>query len=305
MIRSQRAERDKATGVLKTQLAHEDLVESETEKLVFDENIHSKPTPKTPGKNEANDTIMTDSIVKTEALDPFTVDGTKNPSLYDKRNADKTVPVSALKDPQRISDVKELVVTTEASTNHKLSSSKSESRQQDNTSNSQDQPLETPTTANLRENEFETMFNDTESADHDDGKGFDAVSPTGNHLHQGTHSEQNHESNEELHNINATSNEDINTLLPGLESFVNEGDEFPMINIPAVSTLPTNSLNLNEMTTDPADSPRFETAPTESNFEDLFSSGNFVDDTEDYELNGNSNVEDTADFDDWFRTNIA
>lgn len=304
LIRSKRAERDRAVGVLKTQSVNEALIERENEKSAFDENINSKQISKTSGEKEANDTIMTDSIVKTEAPNPFTVDRTKNPSLHDKRNANKTMPVSTLEAPQYVSDFKGLAVTTDASTNHKLSSPKSESRQQDSTSNSQDQLLETPTTTNLRENDFETMFNDIEPADGDDGKEFDAVSPTDNH-HKDTGFEQNHKSNEDLHNINATSNEDINTLLPGLENFVNEGDEFSMVGVPAVSTLPTTSLSLNEMTTVSTDSLRFETAPTESNFEDLFSSGNFVDGTEDYELNGNSNVEDTADFDDWLREHIT
>lgn len=165
-----------------------------------------------------------------------------------------------------------------------------------------DHPLETPTTANLRESDFETMFNDTEAIGGADGVGFGLEFAVGAHdlinpgLDSGTMG------NEDLASMNATSNEDINTLLPGLENYVNADDDLSIINSVAGSTM----LNSNITKADTTSAPQaLKPAPAETNFDDIFSSNNFMETTEDFEMDESGDINDLEDLDDWFKSNAT
>lgn len=171
---------------------------------------------------------------------------------------------------------------------------------QSDPSNQTEQPMETPTTANLRESDFETMFNDTEAVRTQEVDfGLDFTSNA--HDLNDTGFENGSLQNEDLTNLNAASNEDINTLLPGLENYVNASDDFAIIGLTTETTLPnSNSAKVNDTSAPPA----LEPVLTESNFDDLFPSSNFIEDAEDYEMNGTGDLNDLEDFDDWFKSNV-
>jgi hypothetical protein len=166
--------------------------------------------------------------------------------------------------------------------------------------NSLDHPLETPTTANLRENDFETMFNDTEAIDGADGVGFGLEFAVDAHDLNNTDFDNVAMGNEDLASMNATSNEDINTLLPGLENYVNANDDLPIVNLVTGSTLLNSTVAKADTTSAPQ---ALNPAPTESNFDHMFSSNDFMETTEDFEMDESGDINDLEDFDDWFKPN--
>lgn len=115
-------------------------------------------------------------------------------------------------------------------------------------------------------------------------------------------------------NANATSTEDINTLLPGLENYVNDNGDFSMIDLPVGGTMAQDAAMPNGTTT-AAEAQGTTTAaaeatvatdgmtatqalemPMESNFDDLFGSGEWGD-------SGEMGDGAMVDFDeDWFKT---
>ena len=165
--------------------------------------------------------------------------------------------------------------------------------------NESEQSRETPTTANLRESDFETMFDDTEAVrtkEVDFGLDFSASA----HDLNDTGFENGSLQNEDLTNLNVTSNEDINTLLPGLENYVNASDDFAIVGLSTASTLPDNN---GAKSKDKSAPPALEPVLAESNFDDLFPSSNFIEDAEDYDMDGSGDINDLEDLDDWFKTN--
>lgn len=163
-------------------------------------------------------------------------------------------------------------------------------------------PIETPTTANLRESDFETMFNDTEAVGGtqglDQGLDFGLEFSVGAQGLNDVSFENSAMKDDDLTNLNTTSNEDINTLLPGLENYVNASDDFSIVGPAAGPTLPNSTgATANRTLTPQAPEP----IPTESNFDDLFSSDNFLDDGGDYGMERNGDITDLGNLDDWFK----
>lgn len=165
--------------------------------------------------------------------------------------------------------------------------------------NQSERPTETPTTANLRESDFETMFDDTEAVrtqEIDFGLEFTASA----HVLNDNGFENGPLQNEDVTSLNTTSNEDINTLLPGLENYVNATDDFAVIGLNTGTTVPNNNGANAENTSAPQP---LEPVLAESNFDDLFPTSNFIDDGEDYEMDGSGDINDLDDFDHWFNSN--
>ena len=154
---------------------------------------------------------------------------------------------------------------------------------------------------------FESMFNDLEQPSNANSLDFDLGFSTSQDLLNDSVFENIDMTNtEESANLNATSAEDINTLLPGLESYVNDGGDFsmielPMTTMPEVTTGPVATSAGTEVATmgtsnAPGGGQGMDVVPTESNFDDLFGSGDWA---------GDGDMGDGAmvDFDeDWFKT---
>ena len=163
-----------------------------------------------------------------------------------------------------------------------------------------DGALETPTTANLRDAHFDSMFNDTELAggtDSIDFLDFSAEGDIGQDLLNENTFRNMTAGTDGFSNLNTAPNEDINTLLPGLDNFVNASDNF-MMDIPAN----TSSSQTQETTKSSVDAAG--TAPIESSFDDMFDFG-----SGDIDMGGtdgdmgddNASIGDFGEFENWFK----
>ena len=164
-------------------------------------------------------------------------------------------------------------------------------------------PLGTPTTANIRDATFESMFNDSEAvgAGNEIDFGLDFSADAG--LSQDMLNDDPF--GEDFTDLNATSTEDINTLLPGLENYVNSGDEFSMMDVPQTTSSLDNTIGPQVADTAGSNTD-MNVAAVESNFDDMFfGSGEMgVGDNDDTRNMGSSEVMgDFTEFDDaWFKT---
>lgn len=143
-------------------------------------------------------------------------------------------------------------------------------------SNGPSTAIQIPTTAELEDADFESMFNDVEGAHADNDINFDLEfsndANMGEDLINGSAFGDITNTNSALLDLNAASNEDINTLLPGLENYVHDGEDFTMLDIPPATTLPQSAAL--PQTTKAGNSNTADTvadaAPVESNFDDMF-----------------------------------
>ena len=140
------------------------------------------------------------------------------------------------------------------------------------------------TTAELHDPDFESMFKDVEGADADneinlDDLDFSTDANMGQALINNNAFGDIASTNNGLIDLNAASNEDINTLLPGLENYVHDGGDFTMLDIPPATALPASAVlpqppkagngNVADAVAD--------AAPVESNFDNMFyGSGDFT-----------------------------
>ena len=162
--------------------------------------------------------------------------------------------------------------------------------------------LETPTTANIRDANFESMFNDTQSAGADDSIDFGIDFGADNNMSQDMLNDNPF--GEDFTTMNAASNEDINTLLPGLENYVNAGD-FSMIDVPPATSAFSNP-TATQITGTTAPTAEMGGGATESSFDDLFFSSGDIGmggSGTGGDMGGSENLGDFAEFDDqWFKT---
>ena len=154
---------------------------------------------------------------------------------------------------------------------------------------------------------FESMF-DLDQSDNANGLDFDldlsnGQDPLNDSLFEDLGAPSNNE-NTDL-NANATSAEDVNTLLPGLENYFNDNGDFSMISLPG-NTMAQDAAVTNGATTeadaktaaatDTVTATQGLDMPMESNFDDLFGSGDWAGDGE----MGDGTMVDFDD--DWFKT---
>ena len=283
LIRSKRAERDRAAGLLKT-------LKPNANPIVKAEEVGG-PDIKALGKEsetkETEDVVMVDSPLEPLAKETFKTNtstitmnpGLENPDLVGRgigQAAKASMTIDTQKPSSPDAPKKEQVLP--------------------------DQLMETPTTANLGDSAFESMFNDTDNPDGDDMIDFDFSA--GANLNQQILNETAFDNvvvnNREIPNLDTTSNEDINSLLPGLENHLNAANNMPTVT-QAAASVPDN--NANSTVAAPTSAPQgFETAPTESNFDDLFSSSEFIEGTGDFNMTTEGNLDELGDFDDWWRS---
>ena len=155
--------------------------------------------------------------------------------------------------------------------------------------------------------DFESMFNDTDLTGGDNTMNFGLDFSSDGNLNQDVLNDSAFEniemSNVDISNLGATTSEDINTLLPGLENYVNAGTDFSNINIPILSTLPDTSQRANAGNVSATAQVSAQPAAADSSFDDIFGSGDYsMGGTEDDGL-GAGTLGDFEDFDeDWFKS---
>jgi hypothetical protein len=148
--------------------------------------------------------------------------------------------------------------------------------------------------------DFESMFNDTDLVGGNDINfediGFTMDATMNQDILNNNTLLDTNMSNTDITNLASTSNEDINSLLPGLENFVNGDTDFSNISMPATSTQPEITqgapvANMGASTSNPA-----ETIPADStNFDELFGV-NFELDTAGGDEMGDGTLGDFDDF---------
>ena len=145
-------------------------------------------------------------------------------------------------------------------------------KQPENVSSAPEASLDMPDAADL---DFESMFNDTDLVGGGDAMNIEdlrfSMDATMNQdiLNNNTLQDTNM-SNAGMTNLASTSNEDINSQLPGLENYVYAGTDSSSIGMPATSTQPENSqgapvANMGAFIPNAA-----EPVPADTNFDDFF-----------------------------------
>ena len=158
---------------------------------------------------------------------------------------------------------------------------------------------------------FESMFKDLEGGSNPASLDFDLEFPTtGDDLLNddvlGDNVAASSANEDQNVNLAPTTAGDIDSLLPGLDDYVNDGADFSMLDmtIPAATSVPDASTTTNNATAQvPAPNlnneggAQTDSAPMESNFDDLFGG------TDDWGLNDDMGNGTMGDFDeDWFNT---
>lgn len=188
---------------------------------------------------EAEDEIMLDQPANQESNPYKSLDSKGVSSARGPEN-----PILVSEDlPRQTGGSKGLVMSIDTRPHEKTSFSPAAVKRQ-NTADTTEQNLETPSTANLRDMEFETMFNDTENAGSSTGMEFSfSFAPTAS-MDQGP-------VNESSQGVGLSNKDSINPLTinennssPDFEKYVNTGQEFSMIGFPSSSKiLPTGSIS--------------------------------------------------------------
>ena len=301
LVRTKRAERERAAAGLKP--PSPSYRENSDTLVKGDMNIESgEKMNREPEKNDAEDVIMTNGQSNSGTHDETGIENGENQVETHERN--ENLATSKLN--VGVGDVVGLTALVEAPENTKEQTKPGQTDFEATTQPAQ--ALGTPTIPDFQDVNFESMFNNDEEANGNDQMDFDLDFATDTNTAEDflNHSafENITMSNEEVKNLN-TSNEDINALLPGLENFVNAGDEFSLTDIPASNSAVLHETNNGSGTTNPATSAivaPVEQAPIESNFDDFFASGNYMDEGGDDDMGGDGRV---GDFDDaWFATDI-
>ncbi|KAL9611098.1 MAG: hypothetical protein Q9167_004231 [Letrouitia subvulpina] len=193
-----------------------------------------------------------------------------------------------------------------------------------------DKSTTTPTTTAFADAQFESMFNEdpitgNDAADLDFDLGFPStnddrsmLSGDAAELLSGSALQDmgvGGDTTTKALNIgapNSSNNEDINTLLPGLENYVNAANDFslisngattdPLLTTAATTTTANNAEQQQQQNTTTSD---IEQPAIESNFDDLFGFGSYMDGNDDDELGGLGGMGEVPAFDDeWFKTDV-
>lgn len=299
LLRKKRVERERIANGLKAQPSPEDAAAiPQPNEMGPLESPSANNTAQASGEMMEEDTIMIDSALEVD----FTgSDHKPQAAAPPKKDGDNITNDQEM--PQDTENSIGLAITMPAaSTTEATELPKSPEKKSSGATPSAEVPLES-SAADL---DFESMFNDTDLTGGDDAMNFGLDFSTDGNLNQDVLNDSafaNIEmNNADMSNLGATTSEDINTLLPGLENYVNAGTDFSNINLSAASTLPETS----QVGT--AGAPAQVSAPSvvaDSSLvdEDLFGAGDFTIDGTGDDGMGTGTFGELTDFDeDWFGT---
>ena len=298
LLRKQRSERERIANGIRSQPSPEDV----TGISQLDENGETSPANdngQVSGETKGEDTVMVDS-----ALEEDLFGSEDKPQAEAPPNKDGDITVSDQGMPQDAGNSMGLAITIPADSTTKAAEL---SKSPEKTFSAFTPAAEVPLDSSAADLDFESMFNDTELTAGDDALNFGLDFSSDGNLNQDVLNDSafaNIEmSNAGMSSLGVTTNEDINTLLPDLESCVNAGTDFSNINIPVASTLPETSQGAPMGT---AGAPIQASAPpvvAESSLDDLFGSADFSMDGTGDDGMGAGTFGDLEDFDeDWFKT---
>lgn len=301
LIRKKRIERDRIANGLKAQASPE--VAAGIPQLSENgpsETSSANDTALISGGAKGEDAMMVDSgsqIGLIVSNDEPQAEGPQNENNDDNITSDPEMPQDA-ENSMGLAIIMPQDLTTEATKPPKSLEKKSSGATPG---------AEAPLDSSAADLDFESMFNDTDLTGGDDTMNFGLDFSSDGNLNQDGLNDSAFEniemSNADISNLGATTSEDINTLLPGLESYVNAGTDFSNINIPVSSTLPKTSQVATVGSVGASAQISAEPAVTDSNFDDIFGSGDFSMDGTGDDGMGAGTLGDFEDFDeDWFKT---
>ncbi|CAD6568022.1 MAG: hypothetical protein ASARMPRED_001386 [Alectoria sarmentosa] len=313
LLRKKRVERERIANGLKAQPSPEEV----TGIPQLNENVPVEASPanntaQSPGKVNGEDTIMVDSALEAGLIGSNDEPQAEVPQNNDNITSDPGMPQDAE------NSIGLAIVMPQDSTTEAIKPPKSSEKKFGGATPA----AETLLDSNTAELDFESMFNDTDLTAGDGTMTFSLDFTSDANLNQDVLNDRAFEniemskdvlndsafekiemSNADLSNLGATTSEDINTLLPGLENYVNAGTDFSNINIPVASSLPETSQITSVGTVGAPTQTSAQPAIVDSTFDDIFASGDFsIDGTGDDGM-GAGNLGDFEDFDeDWFKT---
>lgn len=245
------------------------------------------------GKEEAEDEIMLDQPPD-QGSNPYNSLVSKDVSSARRLEN----PILASEDlPRQTGGSKGLVMSIDTRPHEKIPFSPAAVKRQ-NTADTTEQNLETPSTANLRDMEFETMFNDTENAGSSSGMEFNFGFALTARMDQGP-------VNESSQGVGFSNKDSINPLAinennnsPDFEKYVNTGQEFSMIGIsPSSKILPTSSSSSKIAVSSAAQ----DSGTTDTQHDGVYKySRNFATAPENYDMGG-EDIMDMGDLNSWLK----
>ena len=300
LLRKKRIERERVASGLTAQPSPEDTVAvPQPNENGPSESSPTNNTAQNAGETKEEDTIMLDSA---SVVDFVGSEEKPQAEAHPIKDGDNITSDQGM--PQGAENSMGLAITMPVdSATETAEPPKSPEKKSSGATPAAEVPLDTGT-ADL---DFESMFNDTDLTGGDDAMDFGLDFTSDANLNQDVLNDSafaNIEmSNADMPNLGATTSEDINTLLPGLENYVNAGTDFSNINISVAPSLPETSQGASVGT---VSAPAQVSAPpveANSSLDDLFGSGDFsIDGTGDDGM-GTGTFGDLEDFDEeWFKT---
>ena len=301
LLRKKRLERERIANGLKAQPSPEEILAVPQ----LDDKGPSATSPpndtaQSSGETKDEDTMMLDPLSESGLVGSKDEPQAEAP---ENKNSDNRI-ISDPGMPQDAENSMGLAITLpQDTTNESAEPLKSPEKKFSGSTPAAEAPLD----SNAAGVDFESMFNDTDLTGGDANMDFGLDFSTDGNLHQDVLNDSAFENiemtNADMSNLGATTSEDINTLLPGLENYVNAGTDFSNISIPVASTLPETS-QIAPVGTSGA-SAQISAQPTvaDSSLDDFFGSGDFsMDGVGDDGMDGGT-FGDLSDFDeDWFKT---
>ncbi|KAF6222389.1 hypothetical protein HO133_001475 [Letharia lupina] len=301
LLRKKRVERERIANGLKAQPSPEEATGiPQLSEIGPSETSLAKDTTPNPGEGKREDTIMVDSALEAGLIGPNDEPQAEGPQNKDN---DKNI-TSDPGMPQDAENSMGLAITMpQDSTAETAEPPKSPEMKFSGATPAAEAPLDS-SAADL---DFESMFNDTDLTGGDDTMNFGLDFASDGNLNQDVLNDSAFEkfemSNADMSNLGATTSEDINTLLPGLENYVNAGTDFSNINIPVASTLPETSQVAPVGTVGAPAQMSAQPVVVDSSFDDIFGSGDYSMDGTGDDGMGAGTLGDFEDFDeDWFKT---
>ena len=301
LLRKKRIERERIANGLKAQPSPEDaVVIPQPNENGPSEISPTNNTAQNPGETKEEDTVMMDS-----ALEVDFVGSEDKPQAvaHPIKDGDNNI-MSDQGMPQDAESSMGLAITMPVDS---ATETAEPPKSPEKKSSGATPPAEVPLDTGTADLDFESMFNDTDLTGGGDAMEFGLEFSSDANLNQDVLNDSTfvniEMSNADIPNLGATTSEDINTLLPGLENYVNAGTNFSNINISVAPTLPETSQGASVGT---VGAPAQVSAPpveVDSSLDDLFGSGDFaMDDTGDDGM-GTGTFGDLEDFDEeWFKT---
>ena len=296
LIRERRAERERAAGVMKARSSSDAKKEKQLSKDSVTGHIKVDNDMDT-GKSEDVEPSAMEGIQEPHAHDPNIARPTKASYTMAQNNLESTYEPNVL--PETIDAI------STATTQGALPNTQRDTRE---IATVPEQSSTIPATGDLEDATFESILDTTNTGDTDFDLDFSIDANISQEMLDDNSFNVLNNDAVDIGNLNSTSNEDINTLLPGLENYVNAGEDFSMIDVLPTTTSFENPAMVPQATSmeigpTAAQGPS-DAALIESSFDDMYDPGEFTTGgTGDLDI-GDENVGDLGDWDDndWFPT---